>query len=107
MREPERILRPFAMALTDAETRMLSAIRRIPEEKRKHLALLAEKAHSLSPLAVLSRGYGYVSMTDGHRVASVDSVKSGDEITVRLSDGKLFATVRQTEKETSDGKRNI
>lgn len=107
MREPERILRPFAMALTDAETRMLTAMKRIPEEKRKYLALLAEKAHSLSPLAVLSRGYGYISTTDGHRVSSVESVKSGDEIAVRLSDGKLFATVRQTEKEISDGKRNL
>ena len=86
---------------------MLTAMKRIPEEKRKYLALLAEKAHSLSPLAVLSRGYGYISMTNGHRVASVESVKSGDEIAVRLSDGKLFATVRQTEKETSDGKRNL
>ena len=50
------------------------------------------KLEALSPLSVMARGYS-VAQKDNRTVASVSDVNVGDVITVRLSDGKISATV--------------
>ena len=60
----------------------------------KRLAFLTNvgKLEALSPLSVMARGYS-VAQKDNRTVASVSDVNVGDVITVRLSDGKISATV--------------
>ena len=60
----------------------------------KRLAFLTNvgKLEALSPLSVMARGYS-VAQKDNKTVASVSDVNVGDVITVRLSDGKISATV--------------
>ena len=53
---------------------------------------LSAKAEALNPLAVLNRGFAYVS-ADGRNVGSVKDVKSGDALDIRLSDGSIKAEV--------------
>jgi exodeoxyribonuclease VII large subunit len=53
---------------------------------------------ALSPLAVMSRGYGIVQDAQGRLVRSVDQVRTGDVIDVRLKDGALGADVREVRK---------
>lgn len=50
------------------------------------------KLEGMNPLAVLSRGYS-VAQKDGQTLSSVSTVESGDFITVRMSDGSLYAEV--------------
>ena len=50
------------------------------------------KLEGMNPLAVLSRGYS-VAQKDGQTLSSVSTVESGDLITVRMSDGSLYAEV--------------
>jgi len=60
-----------------------------------HFHALDGRLHSLDPLAVLGRGYAVVSDAEGNIVRSVGQVQPGDGIDVRLSDGKLDATVKR------------
>ncbi|MFI5184869.1 MAG: exodeoxyribonuclease VII large subunit, partial [Vicinamibacteria bacterium] len=69
------------------------------QRRRTALAELSGKLDSLSPLAVLSRGYALVWDTGQRRlVRTADEVSLGDVLRIRLHDGALAATV--TGKET-------
>ena len=50
-------------------------------------------------MAVLARGYGAVFTEDNKVVTKVSSLKSGDEIQIKLSDGKVRAEVKETVQE--------
>ena len=62
---------------------------------RQHqLALLSHKLDALSPLKVLSRGYGLVkTVPENKTILSSQTVKTGDKIDVWLSDGVLGCKV--------------
>ena len=61
------------------------------------------KLASLSPLAVLSRGYGAVTDSDGNIVKSVGALEIGQKIDVTLSDGSVTAEIKN-KKEAANGK---
>ena len=60
------------------------------------------KLEALSPLAVLSRGYTAV-YSDGKVVKSADSVKSGDNLRLVISDGEINARVSSVNKTYKHG----
>ena len=66
--------------------------------RREQLKGMAGKAQSLSPLAVLSRGYAVVSK-DGKAVKSSADVGVGDSVDIRLQQGAVTAQITKTEKE--------
>jgi exonuclease VII large subunit len=65
---------------------------------RTDLGRVAGKLDSLSPLAVLSRGYALAFDGGGHLVQRASQVAPGDTIDVRLADGRVRATVTETRK---------
>lgn len=75
-----------------------AAIRSKTAERRAELSRLAAKAEALSPLSVLTRGYGIAETSSGV-IRSVSDVKKEDEMTLRVSDGSILATVREVTKE--------
>jgi exodeoxyribonuclease VII large subunit len=48
---------------------------------------------SLSPLAVLDRGYALALGADGTVIRSIDQVAKGDRVRTRLSNGEFGSTV--------------
>jgi exodeoxyribonuclease VII large subunit len=56
------------------------------------------RARSLSPLATLQRGYAVVQGLDGAVVASTTAVTSGDPLRIRVTDGRVLATVSGVER---------
>ena len=54
--------------------------------------------NTLSPLSVLSRGYGAVSTGDGKIVKSVSDVKERDVVNVKLRDGYFTSSVNEVVK---------
>lgn len=62
------------------------------EEKSK-ISLLSSKLNALSPLNVLSRGYS-ITYNNDSPIKSVNDVKTGDNIKVRVTDGEFFAEVK-------------
>lgn len=68
------------------------------------MALLA----SLSPLAVLGRGYSITRRrADGHILRRAAETAPGEEISIRLAVGTLNATIIETFKEPSDVQREV
>jgi exodeoxyribonuclease VII large subunit len=63
--------------------------------RQVHLQSLHNRLGSLNPLAVLKRGFAVVQRPDGSLVLSIRQVASGDEVGVRLSDGKFDARVEE------------
>ncbi|MBP3304563.1 MAG: exodeoxyribonuclease VII large subunit [Oscillospiraceae bacterium] len=81
------------------KNRLLSAqIQGVERKKRRYVEMTA-KLDAMSPLKVLTRGYAMAQRSDGTVIRSVRQVKTGDLITVSLSDGRISATV-------TDGKEN-
>ena len=62
----------------------------------KELSYLSGKLDAISPLKVLSRGYGAV-LKDEKALKSINDINIGDEFSVILSDGKLTAKVENKE----------
>jgi exodeoxyribonuclease VII large subunit len=60
------------------------------------LSALHARLHSLSPLAVLDRGYALVLNAEGSVVHSIAQLTTGDPITTRLSDGVFTSRVEST-----------
>ena len=80
--------------ISDARARMSAVpditkeIRGIVERKRNALAVSASAVESLSPLGVIARGYAVAIDSEKKVVKSVKSVRTGDTISLYLSDGK-------------------
>src|SRR5699024_1287988 len=60
---------------------------------RTKLGELAAKLQSLSPLAVLARGYALASDRSGAPIKSVAALHNGDPMYVRLADGTADCTI--------------
>jgi exodeoxyribonuclease VII large subunit len=67
------------------------------EAGRGRLSRLAGKLDSLSPLAVLSRGYALVWNEEGRLVREPMEVRVGEELRIRVSGGSLGAVVTSKE----------
>ena len=99
-RDALRMLAPTARlaarrARFEAAIRQLSRLGpRMTADARAGLAAQAARLDSLSPLAVLSRGYALVRrQRDGGIVRRADEVAVGEALEVRLSEVDLDATV--------------
>ena len=68
------------------------------EDIRKRLIVNVEKANALSPLSVIARGYSVAENKTGV-VKSVNDVKRGDSIALRVNDGIIDATVVEIKEE--------
>ncbi|MDR1421625.1 MAG: exodeoxyribonuclease VII large subunit [Coriobacteriales bacterium] len=88
--------------LGGGEARMKALGRGLIADRANVLGILTAKLESLSPLAVLARGYAVACDEDGHIVSSVDAVDWGARIDLRLRDGLLACRVegRTTDEET-------
>ena len=66
--------------------------RRLMAEKHR-LQLIEEKARSLDPALLLSRGYS-ITLKDGHAIRDAAALHPGDEIETRLANGTIHSTVK-------------
>lgn len=73
--------------------RMLSVSKQLIENNTKNLTETASKLSTLNPVAVLMRGYSYITDTDNKTVSSISDVNVGDKINIKVSDGTLSAVV--------------
>ena len=69
--------------------------------KRQQLRTVASTLDTLSPLAILSRGYSILETSPGGTIVkSAQSVRVGDRIRARLAEGRLSCLVEQTERQS-------
>ena len=84
--------RTHAMNLED---RFSHAMEGILTDRRHQLALLIQQFKGLSPLNKLSQGFSYVEDPLGKALKSIAQVKEGDELSIQMTDGTVYARVTE------------
>lgn len=92
---PQRQLNEKKQHLADIEEKMGILMEQKLVDRRHRLALLSSRLQALSPLARLSKGFGFVTGEDGKRVESVQQAARGQNLAVRLADGTLRTKVTE------------
>ncbi len=75
------------------ENRLLAAQNTILHRQKQRFVTNTAKLDALSPLRVLSRGYAMVQTEEGDVLRSTRQILAGDQISVRVSDGEITASV--------------
>ena len=102
--DPRRQLAHARGHFDACRTRLDRTIERMMEARRGRLTALAAQLNSLSPLAVLDRGYALVLDANGALVRSARQVAAGDSVVTRLSDGAFGSRVESVSP--ADSERN-
>jgi exodeoxyribonuclease VII large subunit len=89
-------LRGHRQRLDTVHARLAVEAARALDRARHRLAADVGRLDSLSPLAVLGRGYSLTRMPDGRVVMRARDVKAGDAVDVRLHQGSLDCRVTAT-----------
>ena len=95
----------LAAKLNDKKTRLAlleqknqTAIQIRIDSKDERLKIEMASLNALSPLAVLSRGFSIAETESGEIIRDAAKIKSGDEVKILLSRGKLKTKVLEVEK---------
>src|SRR5713226_7397533 len=92
---PQYQLDRHQQQLDDMTARLQTRMQHILSLHGERLRGTALRLHSLSPLLTIARGYAVVRRESDHTVVtSVQQTKPGDDLTIQVSDGNLYTTVR-------------
>jgi exodeoxyribonuclease VII large subunit len=94
--DPRQGLAQARERLAACRTRLDRSLERLLHNSAANVRALNARLQSLSPLAVLDRGYALVLDTQGGLVRSTTQISSGDQVTTRLSDGAFTSRVEAT-----------
>ena len=95
-RKPFAALQERARQLDELDWRAQRSLRHAIRHARQRLTGLAGRLESLSPLAVLQRGYSLTLRTDeGSLVTDSSQVTAGDSLTTRLARGSVVSRVER------------
>ncbi|HJG83103.1 MAG TPA: exodeoxyribonuclease VII large subunit [Lacrimispora saccharolytica] len=97
LHDPQRQINEKRQRLVSAEDELKRLMERRLSDCRHRLALMSGRLHGQSPLEKLSRGFGFITDEEGHRVDHAASVRPGDRLSIRLADGQIEARAEQTE----------
>ena len=87
-------------ALTE---RLVSIIKERLNNKREKFIYSSSKLSALNPMSVLSRGYGAIFDKNEKVIKSINDVNIGENVTVKIRDGSIKATVYDVERKNTDG----
>ena len=91
--DPRRGLAHAREHLADFRGRLNRCVERLLESSAARQGALAARLQSLSPLAVLDRGYALVLSREGSLIRSTKQLEAGDRLTTRLADGAFTSRV--------------
>jgi exodeoxyribonuclease VII large subunit len=94
---PAPLLQRLQVQNIEHSRRLHSAMEARLRACRQQLGRLAQVLDSLSPLAVLQRGYGIVEDGDGTVLTDATQVKVGDTVIARLARGSLGLVVERVD----------
>ena len=98
LRRPLERVHDLARRLDELEARSVRAIRHRATAARQRAQSIAARLESLSPLAVLGRGYSVTRRTsDGQVIRDAAELNPGERITTRFAHGEATSHVEQKE----------
>ncbi len=92
-RSPENTLALYRQCLEVCENKIKNAISSKLENYSTEISHFSARLEGTSPLKVLARGYSFAKDDNGFNIKSTENIKSGDKISVVLTDGSLECTV--------------
>jgi exodeoxyribonuclease VII large subunit len=104
--DPRQRLAHARVHLADFRTRLDRCLERMLQSSAASLNALDARLHSLSPLAVLDRGYALVLTAEGALLRSTAQIAAGDRVTTRLADGSFSSRVESTTAAAPQTTRN-
>jgi exodeoxyribonuclease VII large subunit len=99
---PDRTIAVYGAVAAQARRALAPALTRHLGRLRERLQGKMGLLDSVSPLAVLGRGYAIVQDGAGKPLRSVKGVEPGDDVSVRLRDGSLETEVREVHRTQTD-----
>jgi exodeoxyribonuclease VII large subunit len=107
-RDPRSRIVETLKLIDNLDHKLQTAWEREAGQRRNRTRSATALLDSLSPLAVLSRGYSITRrLSDGLVLRQAGSVRAGDRIAVRLAAGSLHAHITETFKEQSHGQGEV
>ena len=97
--DPVARVRSDRHRLAGLEGRLIASFTRRCDRARSGLRAAVAQLDSLSPLAVLGRGYSLTRARTGEFVRSASQVRAGDDVQVLLQQGSLDARVTATREQ--------
>ena len=94
---PQNRLNENRRRLLELEEKITDKMTKCLTKKKHELMLFANTLEGLSPIKKISSGYAFVE-TKGKSIKSVEQIKTSDEITVHVIDGKMKAVVTEVNK---------
>ena len=98
LKSPDGYLQQRKQGLELLKNRLIAAQNQNITKKNQQYIAAVSKLDAMSPLKVLSRGYAMAQNQSGEVLRSVKQVESGDQIAIRISDGRISATVMNKEE---------
>jgi exodeoxyribonuclease VII large subunit len=94
--DPHYQLERLQQRLDDTSALLQARMQHILSLRTERLRGVALRLHSLSPLLTIARGYAVVRRdSDRAVVSSTQQVRSGDELTIQVTDGHIRAQVKE------------
>jgi exodeoxyribonuclease VII large subunit len=94
--DPQYQVERLQQRLDDTSALLQARMQHILSLRSERLRGVAMRLHSLSPLLTIARGYAVVRRdSDQAVVSSRQQVQPGDELTIQVTDGHIYTTVRQ------------
>lgn len=84
--------------MDNVSRRLRDAMHEKQIDRRHRVSIYAERLKGVSPLEKLTRGYSYVTDSNGRNVRDAGLLKAGDMINIHMHNGKVKADVREIKK---------
>jgi exodeoxyribonuclease VII large subunit len=98
-RRPFQQVFDLARRLDEIDARLMRSARGMTRQSRRHVDALAGRLESLSPLAVLSRGYSLTQrVSDARLIHRASDLSPGEQITTRFAAGQAISRVEKVEE---------
>lgn len=92
---PANRIRERKMRCMQLEEALQESMKAQITDKRQRLALYMATLEGLSPIKKLNSGFSYVENEAGQNIRSVEQVKPGQAVKIRVSDGTIHAEISQ------------
>ena len=97
-RRPLERIHDLARRVDELEGQATRAIERRFQAAQQQTATLAARLETLSPLAVLGRGYSLTEGSDGRLIVDAATLQPGERLTTRFARGRAVSRVEKVEE---------
>lgn len=93
---PHKLITQKQQQIAQIEPRLLQSMHKRLQHSGQRFSHIIEQLHMVSPLATIARGYSVTRDNNDRVITNVEQVKTGDVVSIQLSDGHVSASVLAT-----------